>query len=256
MQRAPDDERPARAMPEAAQHHGDQQIHVASRTAVSVAPERHIEIVAQEARQCDVPAVPEVDDAFGPVRRREVDRQANTEQQASTDGHVGVTGEVEVELRRVGQCCAPRGQRVGTGAGGDGVEEGGGVERGGVGQHHFLRQADRENGDAEREGRHRHRGLLSKLSNHFAVVHDRAGDELGEEGHEQRVVDEVQPIDRAPVRVHEEGDLLEREERDANRQHDLAEEEVEAGERVEVVHEEVGILEVAQRREVEHDAEE
>ena len=88
------------------------------------------------------------------------------------------------------------------------------------------------------------------------MVHDRAGDELGEEGHEQRVVDEVQPIDLAPVRVHEEGDLLEREERDANRQHDLAEEEVEAGERVEVVHEEVGILEVAQRREVEHDAEE
>jgi hypothetical protein len=82
-----------------------------------------------------------------------------------------------------------------------------------------------------------------------------AGDELREEGHEQRVVDEVQPVDLAPVRVHEERDLLKREKRDADRQHDLAQHEVEACDRIEVVHEEVGILEVAQRREVERDAE-
>jgi hypothetical protein len=87
------------------------------------------------------------------------------------------------------------------------------------------------------------------------VVHDWTSDELREEGHEQRVVDEVQPIHLAPVGIHEERDLLKREKRDADRQHDLAQHEVEAGDRVEVVHEEVGILEVPQRREVEHDAE-
>jgi hypothetical protein len=86
------------------------------------------------------------------------------------------------------------------------------------------------------------------------VVHDRTGDELGEEGHKQRVVDEVEPVDPAPIRVNEEGNLLEREERDADRQHDLAQGEVEPPDRIEIVDEEVGILEVAQRREIEHDA--
>src|SRR4030095_10311870 len=98
--------------------------------------------------------------------------------------------------------------------------------------------------DAERNGRHRHCCLLSKLSDHLAVMHDRTSDELWEEGHEQRVVDEIESVDLAPVRVHEERDLLERKKRDANRQNDFTEDDVEAGDRIEVVHEEVGILEV------------
>ncbi len=87
------------------------------------------------------------------------------------------------------------------------------------------------------------------------MVHDGASDELREEGYEQHVVDEVQQLDPVPVRVDEERDLLKGEKRDADRQHHRAEDEVEAGDRVEVVHEEVGVLEVAQRGEVEHDAE-
>src|SRR5579871_2154189 len=62
MQRAPCHKRPGRAVPEATEQHRDHQIDVAPHTAVPVAAERDVEIVAQELRQRHVPAPPEIDD--------------------------------------------------------------------------------------------------------------------------------------------------------------------------------------------------
>ena len=63
MQQAPDDEVPARAVPEAAEEeHGDQ-VDVAARRADAVAAERDVEVVAEPGRQRDVPAPPELLDA-------------------------------------------------------------------------------------------------------------------------------------------------------------------------------------------------
>ena len=62
MESAPDDERPARAMPKAAEQHGGDQIEVASHGPFSVATQGNIEVVAQKTGQGYVPAPPKVDD--------------------------------------------------------------------------------------------------------------------------------------------------------------------------------------------------
>ena len=82
--------------------------------AAAVAAERDVEVVAQEARQRHVPAPPEVADRHGAVGRVEVERQPQAEHQREADRHVGVAGEVEIDLQRVGAGGDPglgRGQR-------------------------------------------------------------------------------------------------------------------------------------------------
>jgi hypothetical protein len=51
VQSAPNDERPARTVPQAAQQHRDHHVHVAARRPATVAAERDVEILAQETRQ-------------------------------------------------------------------------------------------------------------------------------------------------------------------------------------------------------------
>ena len=107
VQHAPDDERPARAVPQPAEQHRDHQVDVAQRRAVAIAAERDIEIVAQEPRQRHVPAPPEIDDAGGLVGRIEIERQEDAEHQRHADRHVGIAGEIEIELEGVGQRADP-----------------------------------------------------------------------------------------------------------------------------------------------------
>ena len=59
-----------------------------------------------------------------------------------------------------------------------------------VGDHDLLEQADREDGEADREVSMRAGAgrLAIELRHHLLVVDDRAGDQLGEEGDEQAVV--------------------------------------------------------------------
>ncbi len=79
VQPAPDQERPVRAVPETAQQHRDQKVHIAARAALAVAAQRNIQVIAQESRQRHVPAPPEIDDVFRFVGREEIDRQAQVE---------------------------------------------------------------------------------------------------------------------------------------------------------------------------------
>src|ERR1700722_1463756 len=72
-----------------------------------VAPERDVEIVAQELRQRHVPAAPEIDDAYRLVRRIEIQRQEYAEHQRDSDRHVGIAGEVEIQLKGIGQRADP-----------------------------------------------------------------------------------------------------------------------------------------------------
>lgn len=83
---------------------------------------------------------------------------------------------------------------------------------------------------------------------------DRTGDELREEGDEERVVGEAVFARLALVRVDQVGDLLEGEEGDRQRQDDGVEVKVGAGEGVEAADGEVGVFEVAEQAEVEDDA--
>ena len=103
------------------------------------------------------------------------------EHPAKADGHVGIGGKVEINLKRVGDGAEPRkGHR-----GGDGGKGGVGDLRDGIGQQHFFGKAE--------EKTHRTGG---KLGNRFlplidlvrdgGIAHDGAGDKLGEKGNIER----------------------------------------------------------------------
>ena len=80
--------------------------------AAAAAAQRDEQIIAQPGRQRDVPAPPEVRDVRRQVRHVEVLRQLVAEQVGDADGHVGVAGEVAVDLHGVGEHGQP--DRVGT----------------------------------------------------------------------------------------------------------------------------------------------
>ena len=95
---APDDERPAGAVPEPADEHREHEVAVREERAAAVAAERDVEVVAQPARQRHVPAPPEVRDRRRRVRRVEVLREGEAEEERDPDRDVRVAEEVGVDL--------------------------------------------------------------------------------------------------------------------------------------------------------------
>src|SRR3546814_5141197 len=112
VQRTPEDESPCSAVPEAANGHGEKEIDIAPRFAPPVAAERDVEIVAQEARQGHVPTPPEIGDADSLIRRMEIQRQLDAEYPRGADGHVGIAGEIKIELERIGKNSLPGTQKM------------------------------------------------------------------------------------------------------------------------------------------------
>ena len=103
MQPAPGDKGPVGAVPQPAQQHRRNDVDRLARAPRSVAPQRNVQIVAQEPAERHVPAAPEIPHRHRPVRRVEVERQPQAEHQPQADRHVGIAGEIEVDLQRVGQ---------------------------------------------------------------------------------------------------------------------------------------------------------
>ena len=98
-------------------------------------------------------------------------------------------------------------------------------------------------------------GGALELRDGLAVVDDRPGDQLREEHHEEEIVAQGERLDAAAGDVDQEGDLLEGDERDAERQDHLVEDEVLPAQVVHHRDGEVRVLEVAEEADVEGDAE-
>src|SRR6476660_914804 len=98
MKRAPGDEGPVRTVPQAAEHHGGDEIdRTLQRTALAAA-QRDINKITQEAGQGNVPPSPQINYVGRAKRRGEIDGQPDVEQQTQSDSHVRVTGEIKIEL--------------------------------------------------------------------------------------------------------------------------------------------------------------
>jgi len=91
---------------------------------------------------------------------------------------------------------------------------------------------------------------VGKLGDDFAVQHDRTGDELGEERDKQRVIQNVIARHGAPIAVDDIGKLLEGEERNAQRERDAVERQVQTEGMVHVIKEEIVIFEIEQHAEI------
>src|SRR6266850_8256669 len=105
---APEDEVPARAVPETAQKEDGDEIAVPPRRADAVSTERDIEVVTEPGRQRDVPPSPEVGDGRRDVGPPEVLGEPKPEHPAEADRHVRVAGEIEIDLQRVADEAEPR----------------------------------------------------------------------------------------------------------------------------------------------------
>ena len=197
-----------------------------------------------------MPALPELADVQRLVGRVEVERDFDVEHQAHAGGHVAVAGEVEIELEGIADGDEPglggvEAQRVGE------ALRHGDAER--IGDDDLLEQAQREGVQARREVVEVEMAVfrVGELRHDLAVQHDRAGDQLREEGDEQRVVENMIARHRAAVAVDHIGELLEGEERNAQRQREVIQRKMRAEGAVEVVHKEVVVLEIEQHAEVE-----
>src|SRR5215211_5392760 len=220
---APDDERPRRPVPQAAQEHCQHEVAVGPALPVTVSAERDVEVVAQPAGEGYVPAPPEVLQAeceIGPV---EVLREDEAEEQRQPDRHVRVAGEVAVDLR--GEA-VDREQdlraRVGEGVVEDRIHDASRklvCDDGLLDEAAGYQEQARSGQNAPRVARH------AQLGEQLVRPHDRSCDEVGEEGLQDRHVAERGRTGVAAIDVDDVGDRLEGEERDPDRQDDLQQRE-------------------------------
>lgn len=206
-----------------------------------------------------MPAAPELAWVSAQVRGSEVVGEPHAHHDAQTDRHVGVGGEVVVNVKTERVRGHPR---FGAGEGAAFVEQ---VldDRGQlVGDDHFLDHADREQVDAEADvvPGDAFAGELVQLRDELVAAHDRARDQVREHGDEHpKFQKRPGRLGVAAAHVDQVRDEFERVERDAQRQHDRGDDGIgggrlEAGEQVQVVEHEQRVFEEGQVEHVEHDA--
>ncbi|MNO93249.1 hypothetical protein D3C76_848460 [compost metagenome] len=254
MPRTPDDVGDVRAVPQTTKQHGQEQVAIGHQRAFAVTAEGDVQVVTQPGRQADVPAPPELGDRLADVRLLEVFHEAETHHQAQADGHVAVTGEVEIQLRGIRQGAEPGIARARVLQGKAVV----GHHRQGVGDEDFLDETLHEPRAALGElveGV----GAVVELVGQVAETQHGAGDQVREDRHERREVDQVAGgRGVAAVHVDDVADRLEDVERDTDRQQHVGEDERlktdRRHHRVDAVDAEVGVLEVAEDAQVHRDA--
>ena len=180
-----------------------------------------------------MPALPVFGDGGGFVGRIEIERETDGEDAGEAEGHVGIAGEIEVELHGVDDD---------AGDGGKGGKRAGarkgeiGLAGKLVGDEDFFGEAHEKPGEAEgdvgrfegeaaggRNGGERlievagfvFRAGLAELRHHLFVVEDGAGDEVGKEGDEEEIGEKVLALGLTLGEVDEIRDLGKGEERNA-----------------------------------------
>ena len=163
-----------------------------------------------------MPALPELLDAAGEIRHVEISRQLIAKAARTADGHVGITGEVAIELYRVTH---------------DGQQHRSAAELHGVRIHRVYENSDiiRDNylfEKAEQEYLHTlfeiYKGdvpVLTELRQKLPRLHDRSGDELREKRDIKRKLYRASlRLDLPAVDVDNIAERLEGVERNADRQ--------------------------------------
>ena len=245
---------------------------VSAEGGVAITAQRNVEVGLQPLAQRDVPTLPEVAGVGGFVGRVEVLRQIESHEHGHTDGDVGVSGEVGIHLQRVSEKSHEvfkTGEKQGIVK--YAVDE---VHGNVVAENNLLCQTVQNPEDSDAKLSASQEIGLVELRNELAGTHNGTCHQLREEAD---VETEVQQISHrfylAFVHIDGVADHLEGEERNAYGKHNLVHAELlSAGERVanpckgiehvqltteNVIHhvgEEVGVLEVAQQKQIDGNA--
>ena len=245
---APQHEVPAGPVPQARQEPDDSQIQNLPSLTVAVAAQRDIDIFPEPGAQADVPAPPEFRDGAGLVGVFKVFQEMEAKQMPQADGHVGVSGEIEVDLEGEGDSAQPRRHGGGCGHGADLLPQSAHL----IGDQHLF-------GQAHHKALHTAAGLehalpaVHQLVLHRLVLDDGAGDQLGEQRHIRAHVEDVfLVLDNAPVHVDGVGHGLEGVEADADGQGQSQCGDARAQQAVQVIDGEIRVLEEAQDAQVAH----
>ena len=100
MVKAPDDEVPRRAVPEAAEAEGDEAVGHAPDGAEATTAEWDVNVIADPRAERDVPALPKILQVTREVGPIEILGQIHAEEFGDTDGDVAVAGEIEQNAKR------------------------------------------------------------------------------------------------------------------------------------------------------------
>ena len=98
VEESPKDKGPGCAMPETADEEDDEDVADVFYFSDAATAERDVEVALEPAHEGHVPAAPEVGDVGGEVGEGEVAWEADAKEFAEAEGHVGVAGEVAIDL--------------------------------------------------------------------------------------------------------------------------------------------------------------
>ena len=253
MNAAPNDERPIGAVPKTAHQEDDEDVADGFPFPHARSAERNVEVVAEPRRERDVPAPPKLRDVAGEVRRLEVGHELDAKELGGADGDVAVAGEIPVDLK---------GKIHGTEhEGGPGVfgvvgKDVIGINGAGIRHHHLLEHPPQDQPQAGDALLVFEDAFVFNLRQEPRSPLNRPGDELREEAHKRREIDEAARRLQVPaVNVNGIGEGLKRIEADAHRQDHLERRNVHRHARRSpridpAVDEEVAVLEVTQQSEV------
>ena len=98
MERAPNDEGPSRAVPDAGNEKSNEKISIRAQQAAAVSAQRDIDVIPEPTRETDVPARPEFTQASRQIGVVEIKDEIEPHQLGDSPGHVGVAAEIEKYL--------------------------------------------------------------------------------------------------------------------------------------------------------------
>ena len=99
-------------MPESGQSPYCGKVEDLAATAYAIAAQRDIDVLAEESAEGDVPSAPEFGHRCGDVGVVEVFKKGKAKDAPDADGHVGIAGEVEIDLEGIGEGTKPRGENT------------------------------------------------------------------------------------------------------------------------------------------------
>lgn len=247
----PDDEGPTGTVPEPRNEHRneDRDQRTVKGDLTEGAQNRCIEVGSDEIGQGHVPALPEVDHAGRAVGAIEVDRQLDIEHPADADRHVAIAAEIEVELEGIGEAGHPGdGEMEWFGTGEPGLRPDGK----GVGDHHLLEQTDQKEPQPQIDIAPVEDLVPQsiELRHHLLVMEDRTGEQMGEEGDEERVVEQVALLNQTFIGIDQERNLGDGKETDPERQDDPQQRQLATGDKIHRPDKEVHVLEPAEEEDI------
>lgn len=98
MQEPPQDEQPTRTVPETTEQKSNNDISDRNPEAFPVAAKWNVDIISKKMAERNMPASPEIADAYGSVGFIEILRQMDVEQQCYSNRHIGIAAEIIVDL--------------------------------------------------------------------------------------------------------------------------------------------------------------